>query len=132
MEKFKAVAYFTSGEIKEVELSRKDWFAEAKEVLGIGTADIVDRKIGGVRFTFLCDDEGALVADAKISAVDKHGYAMLFGDLLIMHNAPVDLGGTTIVEDITDEEKTIIAQSVRVFYTSPVGFVPIICGGEYV
>jgi len=81
MEKFKAVAYFTSGEIKEVELSRKDWFTEAKKLLGFKTAD---------------------------------------------------LGGNTIVEDITDEEKTIIAQSIRVFYVTPAGFMPILCGGENV
>lgn len=132
MEKFKAVAYFTSGEIKEVEFSRKDWFTEAKKLLGFKTADVVARKIAGKRFTFLCDDVGALVDDAKISAVDMHGNALFFGNLLIMHDAPVDLGGNTIVEDITDEEKTIIAQSIRVFYVSPAGFMPILCGGKNV
>ncbi len=132
MKTFKAVAFFTSGEIREVALSQEDWFTEAKEMLGIGTADIVDRKIGGVRFTFLCDDEGALVDNPKISAVDMHGLAMLVGNLLIMHPVKVDEEGNSITEDITYPEKITIAQSIRTFYDPSVGFIPILCRGEYV
>lgn len=50
------------------------------------TIDIVTRQIGNKVFDIVVDDEGLLVENAKISAVDDFGEPMLFGNLLFFNN----------------------------------------------
>jgi len=59
------------------------------ELLDCSCIDIVERKIGGVYYDIICDDEGLLTEHPIISAVDVSSgnpEPMLFGNLLICHN----------------------------------------------
>lgn len=53
------------------------------QLIGCELVDIVFRRIGGKWFNIICDDEGALKRDPKISAIDSLCNAMLVGNLLI-------------------------------------------------
>jgi len=48
--------------------------------------DIVTRKIGGVEYDIVCDDEGLLVDDPVPSAIDTDGSVALVGSLLFLHH----------------------------------------------
>ena len=69
---------------KEVEI--KDELDEYYELLNCSTIDIVSRKIGRKWFDIVCDDEGLLKQNPKISAIDNLGSPMLVGNLIILHN----------------------------------------------
>lgn len=53
------------------------------ELIGCRCIDIVQRRIGNKYFDIICDDEGALVEDPVVSAVDTQFHQMLFGNLII-------------------------------------------------
>lgn len=48
--------------------------------------DIVDRRIGGKRYTIICDDEALLRDDPLISAIGDLGSPMLVGALLVVNS----------------------------------------------
>ena len=48
--------------------------------------DIVDRRIGGKRYTIICDDEALLRDDPLISAIGDLGNPMLAGSLLVVNS----------------------------------------------
>ena len=48
--------------------------------------DIVDRRIGGKRYTIICDDEALLRDDPLISAIGDLGNPMLVGALLVVNS----------------------------------------------
>lgn len=48
--------------------------------------DIVDRRIGGKRYTIICDDEALLRNDPLISAIGDLGAPMLVGSLLVANS----------------------------------------------
>lgn len=60
---------------------------EYYRLIGCDTIDMVDRRLGTNRshqdFTIICDDEGLMSDDPKISAIDNLGKAMLVGNLLV-------------------------------------------------
>ena len=50
--------------------------------------DIVSRTIGGKRFDIICDDEGLMREDCRISAFDRNWQPMLCGSLFVCkHNS---------------------------------------------
>lgn len=59
--------------------------------------DIVTRKVGGVTFDIVCDDEGLFHDPQKISAADKNGQPMLVGNLMFFHHEGAEL--TELSED---------------------------------
>lgn len=61
--------------------------------------DIVSRTVGGKRFLVICDDEGLLKNDIKVSAIAPSGEVMLVGNLFIVNS-----DGADDVESLTDEE----------------------------
>lgn len=74
------------------------------QLLHCRVIDIVTRRIGFGRgsrvFDIICDEEGALIEDPLISAIDDFGDAMLVGSLLIVGLAD-DEGELT---DLTDAD----------------------------
>ena len=63
------------------------------------TVDIVSRTIGGKRFEIVCDDEGLLKDEPKVSAVDMEGHAMLVGSLFVCN-----YGGNGELSSLTDAD----------------------------
>lgn len=57
------------------------------DLLNCDIIDIVDRKIGDGYYSIICDDEGLLKSDYRISSINKNKEPMLVGNLLITkHN----------------------------------------------
>ena len=56
------------------------------KLLDCTTIDIVHRRIGRRNFIYdiICDDEGLMKEDAKVSAIDDMGIPMLVGNLFIV------------------------------------------------
>lgn len=67
----------------EVEPSLDEYY----RLLGCDTIDMVDRRLGYNRshkdFTIICDDEGLMCDEPRISAIDNLGKVMLVGNLLV-------------------------------------------------
>lgn len=63
-----------------------DELDEYYKLLNCSMIDIVSRKIGGKWFDIVCDDEGLLKDDPKISAINDMGEPMLVGNLIFLHN----------------------------------------------
>ena len=55
-------------------------------LIGCDTIDIVTRKIGGMWFDIVCDDEGLFKEPQKISAINDMGEPMLVGNLLFFNH----------------------------------------------
>lgn len=68
---------------KQVKLVFADDLGEFYEYIQCRCIDIVRRKIGGREFEIIVDDEGLLVDNPIVSALDKSLEAMLVGNLLI-------------------------------------------------
>lgn len=69
----------------EVE-SLEDYYA----AIGCDCIEIVQRTIGGEKFTIICDDEGMFVDKPKISAINPAGKVMFVGNLLIAGGKIID------------------------------------------
>ncbi len=62
------------------------------EALGCDCIDIVNRRLGGLRFDIVCDDEALLKPDPIPSAFDLDDQPMLFGSLFFCrHDGSGDL-----------------------------------------
>lgn len=72
------------------------------------TIDIVTRQIGNKVFDIVIDDEGLLVENAKISAVDDFGEPMLFGNLLFFNN-----DGNGNLTELTEDDIKCIRKHTR-------------------
>lgn len=70
--------------------------------------DLVSRKIGGVKYDIVCDDEGLLKAHPRVSAISKDGQPMLVGNLFI-----VKFDGQDDVRSLTEEEQAHVLKHVR-------------------
>lgn len=128
---FTALAFYTDGTLETVDLPKEGWFNKAKEMLGIETADLPCRKIGGRTFDFLCDDEGLLVSNPQPTLITDNNEILLVGNILITHPYEVDDDGNAIMEDLTDEEIRHIKKHISVFNTVTNGIIAIITGGDY-
>lgn len=56
------------------------------EKIDCTTIDIVNRKVGGVYYAIVCDDEGLFTERVMVSAATKAGDPVLVGNLLIFQN----------------------------------------------
>lgn len=74
--------------------------------------DIVRRRIGARSFEIICDDEGALVDNPKISAISKAGNGAIVGNLLI-----VGFDGYEDICSLTDAEIAYILPKIGVIHT---------------
>ena len=99
-------------EVKTVEANGLD---DYYRLIGCRTIDIVSRSIGDVRVEIVIDDEGALVDNPKISAIDVDGTPMLYGNLLIASGRVTDDGELT---ELTETEVEEIKNNVAIITTS--------------
>ena len=87
-----------NNEIKTVEAnSLEDYY----NLIGCRCVDIIHRMIGDVEVEIVCDDEGMLGDNPKISAVDSTGNPVLCGNLLVASGRVTDDGELT---ELTPEE----------------------------
>ena len=95
----------TAEETKVVNASElEDYY----RLIGCDCIDIVARKIGNKYFEIICDDEGLLKENPRISAVDKNMKPALIGNLLIA--GPVDEDGE--LTSLSDEDISIIKDNI--------------------
>ena len=76
-------------------------------LIGCTCIDIVSRKINGIRYEIVCDDEGTFVENPKISAINHKGDPMLVGNLIIA--GPAVEGELT---DLTDSDMEYIRRNI--------------------
>ena len=99
-------------EVKTVEANDlEDYY----RLIGSRTIDIVSRTIGDVKVEIVCDDEGALVNNPKVSAIDIDGTPMLCGNLLVASGRVTDDGELT---ELTQEEIDEIMDNIATITTS--------------
>ena len=72
------------GYVKELDI--KDDLKVFYDFIDCRSIDIVERKINRRWFDIICDDEGLLKDDPKISAIDSFGHPMLVGNLMFAHH----------------------------------------------
>lgn len=82
---------------------------EYYKYIGCSCIDIVTRKAGDTYFDIICDDEGLLKDNPRVSAVDMKGYPMLVGNLIFTHT---DDKGETV--EVTDEDVATIMDAVGI------------------
>lgn len=82
------------------------------DVLNCRTIDIVTRKIGKKYYDIICDDEGLLINNPKISAIDDLGQPQLVGNLLIVKNKDYDIGS------LNDKDVEYIMNYIQTMYTT--------------
>lgn len=82
------------------------------EVLGCDLIDVTERCIAGRWYDVVCDDEGLLKSNPKVSAVDNNNEPVLVGNLLLTHHD--DEGHLT---SLTDEDIEYSAEFMRRVYT---------------
>ena len=104
-------------EVKIVEANSLD---DYYKIIGCRTIDIVSRTIGDIRVEIVIDDEGVLVNNPKVSAIDIDGTPMLYGNLLIASGRVTDDGELTeLTEAEIDEIKDNVAMITTSVYKEP-------------
>ena len=98
--------------------------------LNCSTIDIVERRIGNNHkyFNIICDDEGLLTDNPKISAISSNMQPMLYGNLFIVGD--VDENGNLL--SLTEKEAKYILKHMTYVFSkrNPVPF-PVISNMEY-
>lgn len=94
--------------------------------IGCDCIDIPRRKVGGKTFEIVCDDEGLLKDNPRVSAIGKNNEVMLVGNLLIFSG--VTPGGDLI--DITSEDVKTIKKNLCLTLDES-GFHPVIRNMDY-
>lgn len=92
----------------------KDDLQTYYDLIECNAINIVRRKIGKRYFRIVCDDEGALMDCAKISAISNLGEVRLVGNLIIC------AGDVTENEDLiglTDDQAEYVKQHIIFLYT---------------
>ena len=84
----------------------EDYYA----ALGCSCITIVRRRIDGKPFEIICDDEGLLVSNPKVSALDSALEGMLVGNLLIASGEVTENGDLT---SIKDDELATVFKNIR-------------------
>ena len=79
----KKTMYLIDVKNEEARVVQCDGLDDYYELLDCSCIDIVQRKIGHKYYDIICDDEGLLVSQPKISAIDDWGKVMLVGNLLV-------------------------------------------------
>ena len=99
-------------EVKTVEANGLD---DYYRLIGCRTIDIVSRTIGDVKVEIIIDDEGALVNNPTISAIDIAGTPVLCGNLLVASGRVTEDGELT---ELTEAEIDEIMDNVATITTS--------------
>ena len=102
-------------ENRDVKMVDANGLDDYYRLIGCRTIDIVSRSIGDIRVEIVIDDEGALVDNPKISAIDIDGTPMLFGNLLVASGRVTEDGELT---ELTQEEVDEIMDNIATITTS--------------
>ena len=102
-------------EKRDVKMVEANGLDDYYRLIGCRCIDIIHRRIGDVEVEIVLDDEGALVNNPKISAVDIAGTPMLCGNLLVASGRVTDDGELT---ELTQEEIDEIMENVATITTS--------------
>ena len=100
---------------REVKMVEANDLEDYHRLIGCRTIDIVSRTIGDVKVEIVLDDEGALVNNPKVSAIDIDGTPMLFGNLLVASGRVTEDGELT---ELTQEEVDEIMDNIATITTS--------------
>lgn len=119
--------YSDVGSVKEVFIDENDLESFYK-ILDCRIIDIAVRDVDGKRFNIVCDDEGRLRENARVSACDEEGNPMLVGNLLFCNNDGASLSSLS-KDDISHICKNISA-CVEIDSGSPKVF-PVVCNVSY-
>lgn len=102
-------------ENRDVKMVEANGLDDYYKLIGCRNIDIISRTIGDVRVEIVLDDEGALVEQPKVSAIDVIGQPMLFGNLLIASGRVTDDEELT---ELTDTEVKEIMGNIATITTS--------------
>lgn len=102
-------------EKRDVKMVEANGLDDYYRLIGCRYIDIIHRRIGDVEVEIVLDDEGALVNNPKISAIDIAGTPMLFGNLLVASGRVTDDGELT---ELTRAEIDEIMDNVATITTS--------------
>ena len=102
-------------EKRDVKMVEANGLDDYYRLIGCRTIDIVSRSIGDVRVEIIIDDEGALVNNPKVSAIDIDGTPMLFGKLLVASGRVTEDGELT---ELTRAEIDEIMDNIATITTS--------------
>lgn len=83
-------------------------------LMGCSVIDITQRKIAGKYYDIICDDEGLLKENPKISAITHMGQPVLVGNLIIAGEADAD-GNLT---DLLDTDILHLYRNIHFFRTT--------------
>ena len=73
-------------ECREIDI--QDRLEDYYKVLDCNLIEVAERKVNGVWFDIMCDEEGLLKGEPMVSAVDGEYHPMLVGNLLFLHSDP--------------------------------------------
>ena len=100
-------------------------------LLDCNMIDIVSRKIGARTrkyYEIVCDDEGLLRSDARISAINDMGGTMLVGSLFITGSVSAEGELTSLTDaDVAKIKKNLLMMRTRNTYKE----YPILCQCDY-
>ena len=102
-------------ENRKVKLVEANGLKDYYKLIGCRCIDIIHRRIGDIEVEIVLDDEGALVDNPKISAIDISGTPMLFGNLLVASGRVTEDGELT---ELTRAEIDEIMDNVATITTS--------------
>ena len=92
----------------------KDDLQTYYDLIECNAIDIMRRKIGKRYFHIICDDEGALMDCAKISAISNLGEVRLVGNLIICAGDVTENGDLI---GLTDDQAEYVKQHIIFLYT---------------
>lgn len=100
---------------RDVKIVEANGLDDYYRLIGCRYIDIIHRRIGDVEVEIVLDDEGALVNNPKISAIDIAGTPMLCGNLLVASGRVTEDGELT---ELTRAEIDEIMDNVATITTS--------------
>lgn len=98
-----------NGKHGPVEVKGDNHLEQFYRLINCRCIDIAVRKVGKTPYNIVLDDEGLLVADPIMSAIDREGYGMLAGNLVLfgMDEQTMDLTSLTDA-DVRNIRKNLI------------------------
>lgn len=99
------------GFIKIAEIEKKT--EEYYKLLGCECIGIVKRRIGNRWYEIVVDDNGALLDNPRISAVDPHGIPALVGNLFI-----VKFDGKEDITSLSIDDINYISNFIKSYFTA--------------
>ena len=102
-------------ENRDIKMVEANTLADYYKLIGCRCLDIIHRRIGDAEVEIVLDDEGLLVENPKVSAINVDGTPVLFGNLLIASGRVTDDGELT---ELTEAEVDEIMDNVATITTS--------------